>query len=62
MFNGHDINKGDKVRVVIGATNEIKLVTHVSQLYIYIQDKLFYKSSGRGANVAADGMRLERVK
>jgi len=63
LFNGHDLKTGDAVRVSSKheATKDM-LITHVCSRFIHIGGKLFWKTSGTGANAEAVGYKLERVK
>lgn len=60
LLNGHDLNKGDTVEIVGTNYSAIKTITHVSQMYLHISDLMFYKTSGKGANTAATGLKLQR--
>lgn len=62
-FNGHDLKRGDAVRVA--AKHEApkeQFITHVCARFIHVGGKLFWKTSGNGANTEAIGYRIERVK
>jgi hypothetical protein len=60
LLNGHDLNKGDTVEIVGTNYSSAKTITHVSQMYLHISDLMFYKTSGKGANTAAAGLKLQR--
>jgi hypothetical protein len=62
-FNGHDLKTGDAVRVTAKQHfPEDRLITHVCARFIHVGGKLFWKTSGIGANAEAIGYKLERVK
>lgn len=63
LFNGHDLKRGDAVRLT--ATHEFPksvLITHVCARFIHVGGKLFWKTSGNGANYEAIGYKIEKVK
>ena len=59
LFNGHEIKRGDIVRMT--ASNNFPhsvYVTHVCNRFIHVGGKLFWKTSGHGANMEAIGYKL----
>lgn len=61
LLNGHDLKKGDTVKVMCRGDGERKLITHICSRFIHVGDKLFFKSSGNGANAVATGYKLQKV-
>lgn len=62
-FNGHDLNRGDLVRVTTRHDSAKEHpISHVCARFIHVGGKLFWKTSGTGANMEAIGYKLERVK
>lgn len=62
-FNGHNLNKGDTVRVT--ARHESPkdyIITHVCARFIHVGGKMFWKTSGTGANYEATGYKLEKIR
>jgi len=63
LFNGHDLKTGDAVRVVTRhEPTKDMVISHVCARFIHVGGKLFWKTSGTGANMEAIGYKLERVK
>lgn len=62
LLNGHDLKKGDEVRIIAPNYAVTSTITHVSANYLHISSLMFFKSSGRGANTSSTGLRLERVR
>jgi len=62
-FNGHDLIKGDAVRVTAKhEASKDQFITHVCARFIHVGGKLFWKTSGTGANMEAVGYKLEKIK
>lgn len=62
-LNGHDLIRGDIVRVT--SHNEFPKdlpISHVCSRFIHVGGKLFWKTSGNGANFEATGYKIERVR
>jgi len=62
-FNGHALKTGDVVSV--RSRNEFTkdmIVSHVCSRFIHVGGKLFWKTSGTGANAEAIGYKLEKIK
>ena len=63
LFNGHDLKTGDTVRIAARhESTKDMIVSHVCSRFIHVGGKLFWKTSGHGANFEATGYKLERVK
>lgn len=63
LFNGHDLKTGDTVRMAARyESGHPVLITHVCARFIHVGGKLFWKTSGNGANYEATGYKIEKVK
>lgn len=59
LFNGHDIKRGDVVKLTSANNFPANVyVTHVCARFIHVGGKLFWKTSGHGANHEATGYKL----
>ena len=63
LFNGHDLKTGDVVRVTARHESPKEHpISHVCSRFIHVGGKLFWKTSGTGANAEAIGYKLEKIK